>query len=53
MQEALIELKYSDKARDMKEQEMLRLQMQAAYKVGNRELAQKIMERLAPDEAKK
>ena len=53
MQEALMEFKYSDKARDMKEQEMLRLQMQAAYKVGDTLLAQKIMERLAPDEAKK
>jgi hypothetical protein len=53
MQEALMELKYSDKARDMKEQEMLRLQMQNAYKTGNKALAQKIMERLAPDEAKK
>lgn len=53
MQEALMELKYSDKAKDMKEQEMLRLQMQNAYKVGNKVLAAKIMERLAPDEAKK
>eukprot|EP00955_Chlamydomonas_euryale_P068732 360207-Chlamydomonas_euryale.AAC.11 len=53
MQEALAELKYSDKAKDMKEQEMMRLQMQNAYKTGDKALAEKLMARLAPDDPAK
>jgi hypothetical protein len=53
MKEALAELQYGDKAKDMKEQEMLRLQMQTAYKTGDLALAQKLMERLAPDDPAK
>jgi len=53
LMEAYQELKYSDKAKDMKEQEMLRLQMQNAYKTGDRALAEKLLARLMPDEEKK
>ncbi|KAG1676256.1 hypothetical protein FOA52_006474 [Chlamydomonas sp. UWO 241] len=49
-QDALAALKYGDKAKDMKEQELLRLQMQTAYKTGNKALAEKLMARLAPDD---
>ncbi|GAX75385.1 hypothetical protein CEUSTIGMA_g2829.t1 [Chlamydomonas eustigma] len=52
LKEAYQELKHSDKAKDMKEQELLRLQMQTAYRVGDKALAQKIMERLLPDDQK-
>mmetsp|Transcript_11916 Transcript_11916/g.21375 ORF Transcript_11916/g.21375 Transcript_11916/m.21375 type:complete len:310 (-) Transcript_11916:303-1232(-) len=52
-QQAYDEVKYGDKARDMKEQEMLRYQMNLAYKTGDRAKAQKIQERLMPDELKK
>lgn len=50
MQEAYTELKYSDKAHDMREQELLRAQAALAYKVGDTAKAQRIMERLQPDD---
>eukprot|EP00798_Chlamydomonas_sp_ICE-L_P013139 gene13140-3462_t len=49
LMEAYQELKYSDKAKEMKEQELLRLQMQHAYQIGDKEKAAKIQARLAPD----
>jgi hypothetical protein len=42
--------RYGDKAKDMKEQELLRLQMQTAYKTGDKALAEKLMKKLTPDE---
>lgn len=50
MKEAYDELKKTDKAKDMREQDMLRLQMQTAYKTGDLATAQKIMQRLLPGE---
>jgi len=54
LQQAYEELQaHGDKAKDMREQEMLRLQMQVAYKTGDAKKAQKLLERLMPDEEKK
>ncbi|KDD71909.1 hypothetical protein H632_c4190p0, partial [Helicosporidium sp. ATCC 50920] len=50
--EAYAELRTGDKAAAMKEQELLRAQMNLAYRTGNREEAQKLAARLAPDEAR-
>jgi len=38
------------KAEDMKEQELLKMQMQNAYRMGDHETAEKLASRLAPDE---
>ena len=51
-QQALAELKSSGKAADMRQQEMLRAEMALAYKTGDTAKAQRIYERLAPDEKK-
>jgi hypothetical protein len=46
-------LKHTDRAKDMREQELLRAEMTLAYKTGDRARAQKIFDRLQPDDAKK
>ena len=46
------ELKHSDKGQGMKEQELLRQRMSLAYKTGDREEAQRIAEKLKPDQAR-
>jgi hypothetical protein len=51
--EAYALLKHTDRAKDMREQELLRAEMALAYKTGDRARAQKIFERLQPDEEKK
>jgi hypothetical protein len=48
----LVELKSSGKAADMRQQELLRAEMALAYKTGDTARAQRIYERLAPDEKK-
>eukprot|EP01023_Acetabularia_acetabulum_P026339 TRINITY_DN2505_c0_g1_i5.p1 TRINITY_DN2505_c0_g1~~TRINITY_DN2505_c0_g1_i5.p1 ORF type:complete len:442 (+),score=131.62 TRINITY_DN2505_c0_g1_i5:2317-3642(+) len=52
LREAYNELKYTDKARDMREQQMLRMQMSLAYRTGDMNKAQKLAERLRPDDLK-
>lgn len=46
-------LKHTDRAKDMREQELLRAEMALAYKTGDKERAQKLFDRLQPDEEKK
>uniref|UniRef100_A0A061QX57 Nucleic acid binding n=1 Tax=Tetraselmis sp. GSL018 TaxID=582737 RepID=A0A061QX57_9CHLO len=49
--QAYNELRYTtNKAQEMREQEMLRQQMNLAYRTGNMEEARKLQERLNPDE---
>ena len=54
MREAYNELKYTarDKIGDMREQEMLRMQMGLAYRTGDHTTASKLAERLKPDDQK-
>ena len=54
MREAYNELKYTarDKISDMKEQEMMRMQMGLAYRTGDHDTANKLAERLKPDDQK-
>lgn len=54
LKQAYNELKYTapDKAADMREQGMLRMQMQMAYRTGDHDTANKLAERLKPDEQK-
>ncbi|KAA6421923.1 MAG: hypothetical protein FRX49_08242 [Trebouxia sp. A1-2] len=54
LKQAYNELKYTapDKAADMREQDMLRMQMQMAYRTGDHDTANKLAERLKPDEQK-
>lgn len=47
------EIKGGDKARDMRAQELLRAEMALAYKTGDYAKANKLKERLAPDDEKK
>eukprot|EP00210_Caulerpa_lentillifera_P004725 g4509.t1 len=49
---AYYELRTSEKAEDMREQEMLRLQMKLAYKTGDRKRADELAERLKPEPKK-
>ncbi|WIA29267.1 hypothetical protein OEZ86_011775 [Tetradesmus obliquus] len=51
--EAYALLKHTDRAKDMREQELLRAEMNLAYKTGDRAKAEKIFQRLQPDEEKK
>lgn len=53
MSEAYAMLKHTDLAKDMREQELLRAEMNLAYKTGDKAKAQKLFERLQPDEEKK
>jgi hypothetical protein len=53
MAEAYSMLKHTDMAKDMREQELLRAEMNLAYKTGDKAKAQKLFERLQPDEEKK
>lgn len=53
MAEAYSLLKHTDRAKDMREQELLRAEMTLAYKTGDRAKAQKLYERLLPDDQKK
>jgi hypothetical protein len=53
MAEAYTMLKHTDLAKDMREQELLRAEMNLAYKTGDKAKAQKLFERLQPDEQKK
>jgi len=48
LKQAYNELKYTapDKAADMREQDMLRMQMQMAYRTGDHDTANKLAERL-------
>lgn len=48
--QAYAELQATDKAKDMKEQELLRRQMQIAYKTGDMVKAQQLLARLAPED---
>lgn len=50
MVDAYRELKYSEKAADMRQQDMLRLQMALAYKTGDTAKAKAIQARLEPEE---
>lgn len=54
LRQAYNELKYTapDKAADMREQDMLRMQMQMAYRTGDHDTANKLNERLKPDDQK-
>ena len=54
LRQAYNELKYMapDKAADMREQDMLRMQMQMAYRTGDHDTANKLNERLKPDDQK-
>jgi hypothetical protein len=51
--EAYALLKHTDRAKDMREQELLRAEMALAYKTGDRARADKIFQRLQPDDEKK
>lgn len=53
MSEAYTLLKHTDRAKDMREQELLRAEMTLAYKTGDKAKAQKLFERLQPDDQKK
>lgn len=53
LNEAYNLLKHTDRAKDMREQELLRAEMALAYKTGDRARAQKIFERLQPEDQKK
>lgn len=53
MAQAYTMLKHTDLAKDMREQELLRAEMNLAYKTGDKAKAQKLFERLQPDEEKK
>jgi hypothetical protein len=46
-------LKHTDRAKDMRDQELLRAEMTLAYKTGDRARAQKLFDRLQPDDQKK
>lgn len=50
LQYAYNELKYTDKAQDMREQELLRAQMTLAYRTGDHAKAERLADRLRPDE---
>lgn len=52
LREAYNELKYTapDKAADMQEQNILRMQMGLAYKTGDHETATRLQDRLRPDD---
>ncbi|KAJ9510526.1 hypothetical protein QJQ45_015993 [Haematococcus lacustris] len=52
LQQTMAELQGTDKAREMREQDLLRQQMQAAYKVGDTKTAQLIQKRLMTDDEK-
>ena len=54
MRDAYNELKYTqrDKIGDMREQEMMRMQMGLAYRTGDHTTASKLAERLKPDDQK-
>lgn len=53
MAQAYTLLQHTDMAKDMREQELLRAEMALAYKTGDKAKAQKLFERLQPDEEKK
>lgn len=53
MAEAYSMLKHTDRAKDMRQQELLRAEMTLAYKTGDKAKAQKLFDRLQPDELKK
>lgn len=53
LSEAYHLLKHTDRAKDMREQELLRAEMALAYKTGDRARAEKIYNRLLPDDQKK
>lgn len=53
MVQAYTLLQHTDMAKDMREQELLRAEMNLAYKTGDKAKAQKLFERLQPDEEKK
>jgi flagellar motor protein MotB len=50
MKQAYEELRTTDKAKDMREQQMLRSQMELAYKTGDRKKAERLAEMLKPVE---
>lgn len=54
LKQAYNELKYTapDKAADMREQDLLRIQMQMAYRTGDHDTAKRLAERLKSDEQK-
>lgn len=51
LRQAYSDLKSSSKAQDMREQELLRAKMDLAYRTGDQKEAQRLAERLKPDEA--
>lgn len=51
--QAYRDIKYTDKAQEMRHQEMLRKQMDLAYRTGDRATAQRIQALLLPDDQKK
>ncbi|KAF8073001.1 Ppc2 [Scenedesmus sp. PABB004] len=53
LNEAYVVLKHTDRAKDMRDQELLRAEMTLAYKTGDKAKAQRIYERLLPDDQKK
>ncbi|KAG2500043.1 hypothetical protein HYH03_002323 [Edaphochlamys debaryana] len=53
MQDAYRQIKYSDKAQAMRDQEMLRAKMNLAYKTGDLAEAQRLHARLEPDDPTK
>jgi len=52
MREAWEELQYTGKAEDMRRQELLRMEMSLAYRTGDTDKAQKLADRLKPDDQK-
>ena len=51
LRQAYSELRSSSKAKDMREQELLRAKMDLAYRTGDQKEAERIAERLKPDDA--
>ncbi|GMH39198.1 hypothetical protein BSKO_07096 [Bryopsis sp. KO-2023] len=52
VREAYEEMRRGEKAEDMREQELLRLQMSLAYKTGDTRTVEKLADRLRPDDGK-
>lgn len=50
LQQAYAELVHTDKAADMREQQLLRAEMALAYRTGDHTRAEKLALRLAPDQ---
>lgn len=52
LKEAYAEMQRTGKAAEMRQQELLRAEMNLAYKTGDKARAQRLYDRLAPDDKK-